>query len=137
VGGLLKGYQPEAVSGSGWSFVVSLNLREEPFRQTIINASGGLPELSLVKLEPDQMLKCEDMQMEASIVVDIKPDKRIGGITASERRQKIKLYMEKRRRRSFAKKVAYDCRKKVADQRIRVKGRFVTRQQALQLLDLP
>jgi len=46
------------------------------------------------------------------------------------------LYLEKRRRRSFAKKVAYDCRKKVADQRIRVKGRFVTRTQALKLLDL-
>lgn len=47
------------------------------------------------------------------------------------------MYLEKRRRRSFAKKVAYDCRKKVADQRIRVKGRFVTRSQALTLLNLP
>jgi hypothetical protein len=71
------------------------------------------------------------------MAIDGKPDKRIGGITASERREKINLYMEKRRRRSFTKKVAYDCRKKVADQRIRVKGRFVTRQQALHLLDLP
>ena len=29
------------------------------------------------------------------------------------------------------KKVSYDCRKKVADQRIRIKGRFVTKKQAL------
>lgn len=32
--------------------------------------------------------------------------------------------------------MAYDCRKKVADQRIRIKGRFVTKQQALQLLQI-
>lgn len=61
----------------------------------------------------------------------------LGGLTLSQRREKINLYLEKRRRRSFAKKVAYDCRKKVADQRIRVKGRFVTRIQALALLELP
>jgi hypothetical protein len=41
MGGLLKGYQPEGVSGSGWSLVVSLGRREDPFRQAIINASPG------------------------------------------------------------------------------------------------
>lgn len=61
----------------------------------------------------------------------------LGGLTYAERREKINRYLEKRRRRSFTKKVAYDCRKKVADQRIRVKGRFVTRKQALEILELP
>lgn len=61
----------------------------------------------------------------------------LGGLTRAQRKEKIARYLEKRRRRSFAKKVAYDCRKKVADQRIRVKGRFVTRKQALELLSLP
>jgi hypothetical protein len=58
----------------------------------------------------------------------------LGGLTPEERQEKINRYLEKRRRRSFTKKVAYDCRKKVADQRIRVKGRFVTRKQVFELL---
>jgi hypothetical protein len=66
-----------------------------------------------------------------------KPKKMMGGLTSEQRQEKIDRYLEKRRRRSFTKKVAYDCRKKVADQRIRVKGRFVTRKQALELLEFP
>lgn len=39
-------------------------------------------------------------------------------------------YMEKKRRRIWKKKVNYDCRKKVADGRLRIKGKFVTHEQA-------
>lgn len=35
-----------------------------------------------------------------------------------------------RKRRIWRKKVSYDCRKKVADGRLRIKGKFVTREQA-------
>lgn len=38
--------------------------------------------------------------------------------------------MEKKRRRVWRKKVNYDCRKKVADGRLRIKGKFVTYEQA-------
>lgn len=31
--------------------------------------------------------------------------------------------------RKWRKKVSYDCRKKVADSRLRIKGKFVTREQ--------
>lgn len=58
-------------------------------------------------------------------------------LTKKERQAKIDLYREKRKRRIFSKKVSYDCRKKVADQRIRIKGRFVTKTQALELLAIP
>jgi hypothetical protein len=72
--------------------------------------------------------------VQASYKESEKPRKMLGGLLPEERQKKIDRYLEKRSRRSFAKKVAYDCRKKVADQRIRVKGRFVTRKQALELL---
>ena len=51
----------------------------------------------------------------------------IGTITAEERKRKIERYLAKKLKRTWNKKIHYDCRKKVADNRLRVKGRFVTR----------
>lgn len=59
---------------------------------------------------------------------------RIGTLTHEERQLKLQKYKEKRARRSFNKKVSYDCRKRVADKRLRIKGRFVTRDQAISIL---
>lgn len=128
---MLRGYPPEN-STANWFNYIGISRIDEPFRG--LRSPLGL---SSIKVEAEQLLKEEqDVPREPPAEPD-KPDRMIGGITASERRQKISLYLEKRRKRSFAKKVAYDCRKKVADQRIRVKGRFVTRTQALSLLNLP
>jgi hypothetical protein len=56
---------------------------------------------------------------------------------------KLLKYLEKkyilllcRKRRIWRKKVSYDCRKKVADGRLRIKGKFVTREQACEQLGL-
>ena len=56
----------------------------------------------------------------------------VGTITLEERRKKIHKYLEKRKRRTFSKRISYECRKRVADKRLRVKGRFVTKEQASQ-----
>ena len=58
----------------------------------------------------------------------------IGKLTAKERKIKIAIYKEKRQRRIWSKKINYDCRKRVADNRLRIKGRFVTKDQAFQIL---
>ncbi|RYG40200.1 hypothetical protein EON68_04520, partial [archaeon] len=52
-------------------------------------------------------------------------DGRIGIYYVSERRHIIERYMAKRARRAWNKKIRYNCRKNLADRRIRVKGRFV------------
>ena len=52
----------------------------------------------------------------------------IGTLTVEERKVKLEKYKEKQR--SFAKRVSYDCRKKVAYTRLRVKGRFVAKDKA-------
>lgn len=45
--------------------------------------------------------------------------------------------MDKKKRRIWQKKVNYDCRKKVADCRLRIKGKFVTLEQACEQLGIP
>ena len=51
----------------------------------------------------------------------------IGTLTPEERAQRIQRYLEKRKRRVWKKKINYRCRQKLADGRLRVKGRFVSR----------
>jgi len=49
----------------------------------------------------------------------------IGVYTRSERAAKLLRYRQKRARRNFSKRVLYGCRKRFADSRPRVGGRFV------------
>ena len=56
--------------------------------------------------------------------------KKIGGLPFEARRQKIVTYFEKKKFRDWKKKINYDCRKQVANSRPRIKGKFVTQEQA-------
>jgi len=55
----------------------------------------------------------------------------IGAYTREERRQRIDRFRAKKKRRVWQKQIKYDCRKRLADTRPRVKGRFVSRRQDL------
>lgn len=52
----------------------------------------------------------------------------IGPLTAKERLEKVMRYIYKKHNKSNMKKFCYKCRKQVAEKRLRIKGRFVTRQ---------
>lgn len=54
-------------------------------------------------------------------------DGRIGIYLPEERRSRIAKFHSKRMVRTWRKKIKYDCRKKLADSRPRIKGRFVKR----------
>ena len=52
---------------------------------------------------------------------------KIGRLTTEQRKEKIDRYRAKRHKRVWQKRISYTCRKRVADQRIRIKGRFVSK----------
>lgn len=51
-----------------------------------------------------------------------------GSYTREERIRLIEKFRAKKRRRIWRKQIKYDCRKRLADTRPRVKGRFVSRE---------
>jgi hypothetical protein len=108
----------------------------------------GLPELStqpsesevhelyLDELFENSSKKRSENSSKMGLVhcMDKNPLQLIGTLTLKQRKEKIAKYLEKRKKRSWQKKIYYDCRKRVADNRLRVKGRFVTRDQAINIL---
>lgn len=54
------------------------------------------------------------------------PDGRIGIYLPAQRKALLKRFAEKRKRRRWGKAVRYRCRKNLANNRVRVKGRFVS-----------
>ncbi|CAM9405113.1 unnamed protein product [Choristocarpus tenellus] len=55
--------------------------------------------------------------------------RKVGAYTVAERAALVAKFHAKRGRRIWRKKIKYDCRKKLADKRPRLKGRFVTQEE--------
>ena len=57
----------------------------------------------------------------------------VGAYTPEERRLRIARFLEKRQHRVYTKSVKYDVRKAFADSRVRVKGRFIKKEDAVHM----
>ena len=122
---------PEFFQVPSPEFVASM---DPNFFQAFEQAFKNLPEdYSQWILPPFDMPITPTSELDKNFTQFIKkrPDliKKIGPLTTEEREMKIQKYLNKKKRRSYEKKISYLCRKKVADNRIRVKGRFVKKEE--------
>ena len=60
----------------------------------------------------------------------------IGDYSPEKRRQRIQRFLEKRQRRVWVRKPRYDVRKSFADSRLRVKGRFIKKEEEMLIREL-
>ena len=100
------------------------------FYQPELMYAMGEPPTGSSDWTPESQEKTKSSQKQAPTLKPRVPyphAKKVGTISVEERRMKIERYLEKRSRRNYGKKVSYACRKRVADTRIRVKGRFVAK----------
>jgi len=66
----------------------------------------------------------------AALIIDTESTStgQVGGYSPESRRQRIEKFLQKRQNRVWMKRVKYDVRKNFADSRLRVKGRFVKKE---------
>ena len=112
---------------------VSFDVSDVPARQTLSLAKGPPPTFQeLLEGKSNGGMSVPQFQMGVNPnPYAITPPPGVGSIgayTATERRARIARFMEKRSRRVWTKRVKYDVRKNFADSRIRVKGRFVKKE---------
>jgi len=70
------------------------------------------------------------------INADDRPESYVGAYSPEARKARISRFMDKRKHRVWTKKVKYDVRKNFADSRLRVKGRFVKKEDEMLMRDL-
>lgn len=78
--------------------------------------------------EVSSSLKSEDTPVPVQPTVSEEPKRFIGRLTYAQRQIKLQHFRAKRLRRVWTRRINYDCRKKVADGRVRYKGRFVKKE---------
>lgn len=86
------------------------------------------PGVSTIDTKPNIPLSTPmSNTVQSMSTLSVSGERRIGIYTLEERRARINKFLAKRKRRIWKKRIKYDCRKKLADSRPRIKGRFVRR----------
>lgn len=94
------------------------------------------------KLKPQHTFLPVSSRQSASLIESSRLEEEesgmIGMLTKKERLFRVQRFLEKKRHFHEVKKqqIQYKCRKTVADKRLRIKGRFVTKEQAFEILGL-
>ena len=102
----------------------------QPTSIDVFKSTSGLSQTSVTGLQPSTMLSripllASDFGPANGIAIG--DGCRVGVYTREERLVRIERFREKKLKRIWRKQIKYDCRKRLADTRPRVKGRFVSR----------
>ncbi|KAG7393453.1 hypothetical protein PHYBOEH_006081 [Phytophthora boehmeriae] len=84
-------------------------------------ARAPVTDSSTSSVSADSLLSVLDTDM----TTPKSSEKKIGSYTPEARKLRLQKFHEKRKNRTWKKSIKYDCRKKLADDRPRIKGRFV------------
>jgi hypothetical protein len=114
---------------------LSTNLAQKAHSQTALHAAGPVTSYTTTTTTATSTTTTTTMLPSASAAATsstfsmdlLNKDGRIGIYLPDARRARIARFHEKRARRIWRKRIKYDCRKKLADSRPRIKGRFVKR----------
>lgn len=102
------------------------DLRDNRTLRTTRARSNSMPDRFMPDLVPAPRLGPNGLS---------KDNVMIGAYSPEERRLRIERFLEKRKHRVWTKKIKYDVRKSFADSRVRVKGRFVRKDEEVIMKD--
>lgn len=99
---------------------------------TLLHTASHTPSVAETPLRTEESAEAVSPRLKPAPA--LKPF--IGPLSISERLDKVRKYLLKKGMKSQMKKFCYKCRKQVAEKRLRIKGRFVTKEQAFEILGI-
>jgi len=123
-----KNNSPKSMIREQYSREHSKEIMTEEMHKEVTSGTGRPRSLS----DPNLLIGFDENGL---LYVDGPPDW-IGAYSPESRKIRIERFLAKRNHRVWVKKVKYDVRKNFADSRLRVKGRFVKKEDELLVRDL-
>ncbi|KAM7491425.1 hypothetical protein LguiA_034346 [Lonicera macranthoides] len=93
-------------------------------------STGDLQNIKTSSSQTKQRLSSSPLATESSLIMNEDPNSKVGRYSAEERKERIHRYRAKRNHRNFNKTIKYACRKTLADNRPRIRGRFARNDEA-------
>jgi len=107
-----------------------------------LTSTARVPNLTL-RPDPELPARSDDRSLESLESLRTaeadrakRPEAYVGAYSREARKARVAIFLKKRAKRVWTKKVKYDVRKNFADSRMRVKGRFVKKEDEDLLRDL-
>jgi hypothetical protein len=127
--GSLKRARPRSYSTSSRASLRSAGSARRKRAQSLDSSASGVFNLD----DPLSEDEGDEDSTEFLGSASLEDLRKIGQYSPNSRRKRIERFLDKRRRRIWRKRIKYDVRKNFADSRLRVKGRFVRKEDEEQL----